>query len=383
MGFETIITPLIAPQVAVYAQPAASFSASALEAPIFGAKPRMLPLDGLLEEPHCHNGTREGWMVYDETHLFNPYRGESLYVENLQGKKYGEQFPARALPKFLLVQSHPRLEKMKAHVIEHNGASYILEAVSPAQELLFRRIGRPNWSGLGEDHLIVFKKDGEWMAEYQSVPTQSVSVDHVGDGTEDAHFQFGVLPGIPLYWREHNFIVPVETINPKNKELPPVFDVAKALGIMPPLLLGGLQAVQLVDENHDDECFAEMDPEGILRLYRGSRGHHLHATLFHELAHWFAIRVLGSVFLEEQAHWIRAMMKDAKNPSWYATTTIAEDFAESVALYFLTGGGRLGEAPVHFKNRFRLLDALFYDCFTPAYHGRHGTSTAAHSPVSI
>ncbi|MDP2600461.1 MAG: hypothetical protein Q8P84_07015 [Deltaproteobacteria bacterium] len=378
MGFETFIAPLMAPQVAVYGIPAASFTLSLLETPVFGAKPRTLPLDGLLDEPHYHNGTREGWLVYDETHLFQPHRGESLYIgdqngdlaPHLKGRRYGERFSARALPKFLLVQSHPRLEKIKSHLIEYQGISFILEAVSPAQELLFRRVGMPKWSGLGEDRLIVFKKNGEWMAESQSVPTQPAYVDNTGDGTEAVLFEYKGLPLLP----SHEITVPVRAPHGQGKELPSIEETVAALCRMPPLLMGGLQAVELIDKQHKNDFYGEMDPKGILRLYRGSRDLHLHATLFHELAHWFAMRILCSVFLAEQAHLIRAMMKDAKSPSHYAATNMGEYFAESVALYFLTDGGRLGSAPTHFRNFFRLLDQLFYDCFK---------SKPVHSPASI
>lgn len=353
-------------------------------------------MDRLLKEPEPHiRQTGESWFVYDGQHLFNPQLdspllNRSLYVgdqeedlrSHLMGKKYGEPFPERLLPKLLMTRPMPTLEEMRAHVIEFGGLHYILESVSPAHEFLFRKVGARNWSGWGEEHLIVFKKEGGWAAEHQSVETRTTPIENVGDGTENAHFQFRVLPRIFLYWGGNNIVVPVQTTDPQSKELPSVVETVKALQTMPPLLLGGLQAIQLIDEKHKNNYYGQMDSAGILRLYRGSRDKHLHATLFHELAHWFAMRFLGSVFLAGQAGWIRAMMQDAHNASHYAPTNIGEDFAETVALYFLTGGGRCGKEMIHFKNRFKLLDELFYSCFTQTYHAQYSASTAAHSHVS-
>lgn len=396
MGFETIIMPVTAPQVAIYSQPAASFSPETLEQPVFGAKPRTVSLDSLSPEPQLQNTSpKGGWLVYDETHLFNPHQGQSLYIgeqetnlhPHMAGKKYGELFPSRLLPQLITTRPMPRLEEMKAHVLEYGVLHYILEAVSPAQELLFRRVGRPNWSGLGEDHLIVFKRNGEWVAEYQSKRTKPASVKKVGEGLEAAYFEHGVLPSISQYWTPQKRAIPVYTTNPSSSELPSVAEIQEVLQSIPSFLLGGIQAVQLVDEELSDaergQYLALMNPKGIVFFYRGSHDIHLHSTLFHELTHWFAMRVLGSVFLAEQAHWIRAMMQDAVSPSQYATTTIGEGLAELGALYFLTGGGRFGKAPVHFRNFFKLLDALFHDCFTDAYHDRYTANLAAHSHASI
>ena len=370
MGFETTITPLMTTQVTVYAQPAATFSAADTGL-VFGEKPRTQTLDQLVPEPQYGNKpARDGWIVYDEKHLYHPHSGRSLDVAEqgtvlssyMKGRRYGEFFSSRLLPQLVTTRPMWRLEKMKAHLLELQDISFILEAMSPAGEFLFRRVGRPNWSGWGEDHLIVFKKEGEWVAECQSVPTQSAYVDNIGDGTEDACFQFRVLRNLSAFWMTHEQAIPVHTTNAFAEKLPSVREVEEALRIMPPLLLGGLQSVELIDQQHENGYYGQMESTGILRLFRGSREYHLHATLFHELAHWFAMRCLGSMFLSGQAQWIRAIMQDARNPSKYATTTIGEDFAESVALYFLTGGGRFGAAPIYFRNRFRILDDWMHDC---------------------
>lgn len=394
MGFETTILPLTTAQVALYATPAASFSTETLDNPSFGEKPRLLPIDYLLSESQFHSQPPTGsWLAYDEDHFFHPHWGLSLYVGDqkpdvqalLAGRRYGESIDSQRLPPYLTLRKMPQFEEIKSYVLEYGGFHYILEAVSPRQELLFRRVGRPKWSGLGEDHLIVFKKDGEWFAERQSQETKEAPVKIVGEGLEAAHFEHQVFPSVSKFWVPNKKEILIHTTNPASDELPSVSEVQEALRVIPSFLVGGINAVQLVDEEHVDaekQYFAVMDPKGIIYFYRGSRNAHLHATLFHELAHWFAMQKFGNFLLPGQAHWIRAMMQDAASPSQYATTTIGEGLAESTALYFLTGGGRFGKAPVYFRNYFALLDQLFYDCFTAEYHNKHSIHQPPKSPYA-
>jgi len=81
-------------------------------------------------------------------------------------------------------------------------------------------------------------------------------------------------------------------------------------------------------------------------------------TFWHETGHSLALKLWNSHLPSNE--WLRAMSLDGNFVSGYAMKNPAEDFAESIAAYFMTNAGTSDKAlREKFSSRFQVLDKIF------------------------
>lgn len=180
---------------------------------------------------------------------------------------------------------------------------------------------------------------------------------------------------ITVHGREIALVYPNElkTIDATGK-LPTPQEVAAALGRMPASQVGSIRSVTLSPIENPSNGFwgkeykignfqsaATAGPDGKVTIYPSAwTTDALASTLRHELGHVLD-PTLGAVpggQVQARADWSRAQAADLSFSSTYAKASVAEDVAETFALYTATRG-----TPAHdelraiFPNRFRILDA--------------------------
>jgi len=85
-------------------------------------------------------------------------------------------------------------------------------------------------------------------------------------------------------------------------------------------------------------------------------------TLVHEMGHNLAKARLGGTQLQNAVDYPKAVRSQELPPAEYTAENIAEDFAESVSLYWTDWAKLKRDAPM----RFSIIDKLFKN---PRYHG--------------
>lgn len=101
----------------------------------------------------------------------------------------------------------------------------------------------------------------------------------------------------------------------------------------------------------------------------------------HEHSHNIARRLFGSV--EPPPEYAQISVFDPYIASEYARNSVAEDFAETLAIYLRTRGGALDPTQrQNFPNRFSYFDRLFGNNEAPAYTSQQAARMAAH-PIAL
>ena len=372
----------------------------------------------------------ERWIVYDRNLLFNPESGEILKVSEqdgarelsrkLRGKKMGSILDAAILPpkikSFTLAHSPYILNDDPDFGMLAYTAKYYLRTRSDDNMVLY--YGGEQWrvtdfcvtgalilcnanasarSGFPEDYLILdpgYELEPYYFRPFvPAVLTRSNRIPW-NHSTHDPNSSPNEFLRVILGGRNSSSLtslfverpmtsrriaelieLPESSQDTGDTSIPTIFAaVFTTLRTIPDSLLAGLTKIRIVDEAGPNQEAANAW-KGVITFFgksavssedRAELDSFTRGAFYHELGHHIAGYRFGNSDMKNHCGWLKAMQADANSPCQYAKNTRAEDFAETVRLYFLRRGGLEGDARERHPNRFAFLDELFWDVLTPA-----------------
>jgi hypothetical protein len=206
-------------------------------------------------------------------------------------------------------------------------------------------------------------KPGDWdrfatPSKVKDLGAVAKSSDFVSDAPQAAHRYRVDVGGDKI-----EVVIPDQP-DPKGGVYPTVDEIAKSLELMPPSSRREIKKI-VVEPKDDPSASALSRGHGVVSLYPTAEHRSkelLTTTLTHESGHLLGGRIFGPLaqkLTKGWQEWEQAGDRDGRWPSSYATHSIDEDIAESVALYQRVHGTR-EEATwrAAFPARFAILDRI-------------------------